>query len=1581
MLYQPTNITPSTTGGLGNGCVDATQALRVSWQVNGNSAMTAFQIVVYRNNAASTQLYTTGKLTQGCPLYGVDYAGNVQFFEYTIPASALSGAGITNGGEYKLVITQWWSASESVTQTSASAFITRATPALSIASLPATVAVRSYTFTASYTQAQGDSLNWVRWQFALVNGEEYETLRDTGRIYGTGELRFSYDGLFSGSRYAVRCTVQTQNGVEADTGWTEFNVEYTMEPIPGELNATADAAAGGIRLTFPPIRNIPADITGTSSMADSYLHLADGAKAVWDTQDGAEMKLSSDADVVWRGKQDANSTVLKVSGDGLTVNISNIQMTAPGADVLGGEAVAYGNGVYVLAGNKGHMMWSTDLSSWTVVQTDIPTTMRWKTVVFGGGKFLAFSYTPNTQDATRYAAVSTDGKAWQIADVPASGAVESSAYGNGTYVAVGVSDVLYSADGLQWYSVSSEMIASATSVIFDGTRFVAAGQSGVYESKNGAVWGRTYSASLTYPTLVYGGGVYCLFQFMGAAYWSQDATDWNQLEAPTDAFSWYGCYGGGKFLCTGYRNETGLFAIVSKDGKQWSTSELGNTSAAQSCYDGVKFVLPPTAGGRMRTAVVQDGTAEFEARVQTVTEPAATLSWSRFGMPAVQNYATVAYGNGLTIATIKGSNSLLVSNDNGVTWSVGFATVLLDFTAMAYSSALNLFVGLRADGYCYYSTDGTTWMAGTTMPRAYFTSGWADICWADGFSRFYAVGPLNTSGEAVLAYSSDGKTWSLCPTASGIGQGKTLESIAYGKGGLKAIDRCGYIFNATTATGGWESVTLIGDSGTTQNARIAYGNGVYVAFVNGKLMYLNTGSWKSSNLFSSTFRGTALCFGGGKFFVSFYNTSDPYRIYTAVSADGNAWTSASRTNLPLNQSANRTACYAGDRFIMLGSGNTYSASGSFYDCARFTTALTPITTSRLPATVTFSDVCFGAGKYIAICDQATFCSIPADSMGSAAFKGSFAGTAKHAICYGEKGFACIGGSMGSFVMRSTTDGETWSQGAALQTSGVAEWSSIAYGNGVYVAVGVMTGWTYGISARSTDLSSWTYSQTGLQTSYSAGHSAQIAFADGVFVATFRNDARGVFYSTDGANWTHVDLSDYVLAANNRYISSIQAANGKFFITQNYSPAPLLYSADGRNWTFSASTIPFTVGPGGIAGGDGVYVAVGSGKFAWSTDANTWQYGDLRDTAVGSVCYGGGKFFAVGYANYANYSSQTTVTSRYLRLLANGIAAVSTPIGTSGDMTIVANGSTVWWNADSSGVAELQAGLTNIRSLELDGKQSCDYLMVSDGHLSQSVRERILSDTAYHPNDQRAQFYADFDGSKNGGGISGTQFTSFAMYRYSPGDAALTHIADVDGSAGNVVIDAGVVNGKKYRYYAFGAGGGTFVTSALTSQEVCLCSWDWTLLSCTQDEDGVYHVEQIFRFGKNLTSGGVSNNNAPQVLQNFTRYPTVQTAPQLYRSGTLQSLIGTIKDSTYSDSITLRDAIWALSATKNTLFLKDRKGDIFRVQTAGAVEMQTQDNSILQPQTVALPWVEVGGVEDAHIVIMQDDGAWPYGTEG
>lgn len=187
-LFQPTNITPSVLGELGNGTVDITQDLTVTWQVNGNSAMTAFEIVFYQNNAGSSQLYTTGKVTEGCPFYGTNYAGKVIPFSYTIPTASLTGAGMANGNTYKLVITQYWSDKDSVTQVSAAAFVTRAAPTLVIDNMPETLAAKNATFTATYTQAQGDALNWVRWQIADADHLD-NPFYDTGNIYGTAQLQ------------------------------------------------------------------------------------------------------------------------------------------------------------------------------------------------------------------------------------------------------------------------------------------------------------------------------------------------------------------------------------------------------------------------------------------------------------------------------------------------------------------------------------------------------------------------------------------------------------------------------------------------------------------------------------------------------------------------------------------------------------------------------------------------------------------------------------------------------------------------------------------------------------------------------------------------------------------------------------------------------------------------------------------------------------------------------------------------------------------------------------------------------------------------------------------------------------------------------------------------------------------------------------------------------------------------------------------------------------------------------------------------------------------------------------------------
>ena len=224
MLYAPTYISPDVRAGVGAGTVDVYNGLTVSWHISGGSAMRAFSISIFENDAVSTLLYSTGRLTDGCPAYGTSRDGEMLFFSCLIDAHTLTANGIVNGGEYKLSITQFWTeggVEKSVDQTSASVFVTRTSPSWWIVSVP--TSSRDFTFRGYYSQAQGDPLEWFRWQITSARTPE-PPLRDTGTVYGSGDLSAYFDGFLPKEVYTVRLTGQTASGVFLDSGEKFFSI-------------------------------------------------------------------------------------------------------------------------------------------------------------------------------------------------------------------------------------------------------------------------------------------------------------------------------------------------------------------------------------------------------------------------------------------------------------------------------------------------------------------------------------------------------------------------------------------------------------------------------------------------------------------------------------------------------------------------------------------------------------------------------------------------------------------------------------------------------------------------------------------------------------------------------------------------------------------------------------------------------------------------------------------------------------------------------------------------------------------------------------------------------------------------------------------------------------------------------------------------------------------------------------------------------------------------------------------------------------------------------------------------------------
>ena len=304
-IFQPSNITPSTFAGIGNGVVDVNDPIVISWQVNGTSPLTGYTVEIYENDAASTPV-DPFSMTVSPPFYGVDRFGNPVVFQ-AVQGSTWANFGLVNGKSYKMVITQRWGANNanSVVQISPSVFITRTTPTVAFDNFPSSVTDVSQSFSATYTQAEGDGINWSRWQLRRVdNNGNYETIDDTGEI-ATSNLNYSYDGFVNGYSYQLSLTVETQSGMQATTGFVDFSVSYELAEN-GQLPVQAVSDSSFLLRFF--------DLDGAASPANGYgnfvgesLALATNASVTWDSRQGEPLSIptASSYQVVWRGNATA----------------------------------------------------------------------------------------------------------------------------------------------------------------------------------------------------------------------------------------------------------------------------------------------------------------------------------------------------------------------------------------------------------------------------------------------------------------------------------------------------------------------------------------------------------------------------------------------------------------------------------------------------------------------------------------------------------------------------------------------------------------------------------------------------------------------------------------------------------------------------------------------------------------------------------------------------------------------------------------------------------------------------------------------------------------------------------------------------------------------------------------------------------------------------------------------------------------------------------------------------------------------------------------------------------------------------
>lgn len=288
-LYQPTNITPSVFyADIGLGAVSLSSDVNITWQVNGTSAMTAFQIDIVSPND-NTVFYSTGKVSAGygLPFYGTDYQGNIVPFVYAPENTTWQGIDtegyLSEGSAARLKITQYWMnniVERSVVSLSPALFRFISAPSVALDTV-AYVLSPSETFTASVSASVVDSIRSIQW--VLTDTTLQQTVSDTGEII-TGVAMYSYSAFITGHNYTLSCTVRTNAGLSA-TDSISFPVSYT---VGGDANLVAVNCTplGAIRVQWAPIYYIEPTFYGIvnygqDAQGEYYAELDAGARLSW----------------------------------------------------------------------------------------------------------------------------------------------------------------------------------------------------------------------------------------------------------------------------------------------------------------------------------------------------------------------------------------------------------------------------------------------------------------------------------------------------------------------------------------------------------------------------------------------------------------------------------------------------------------------------------------------------------------------------------------------------------------------------------------------------------------------------------------------------------------------------------------------------------------------------------------------------------------------------------------------------------------------------------------------------------------------------------------------------------------------------------------------------------------------------------------------------------------------------------------------------------------------------------------------------------------------------------------------------
>lgn len=226
------------------------------------------------------------------------------------------------------------------------------------------------------------------------------------------------------------------------------------------------------------------------------------------------------------------------------------------------NAVAYGNGKYVAAGQSGYTAYSHDGENWTPIKAGSPGYIM---IIYTNGKFIALGGSGYNGELVH----SEDGINWTFVNSPMgnNGSMKSIAYGNGKYCLVGNNGQMYTSNDLKsWRKVSNYNVEriSWNSIAYGNGKFVAigsfsSGEITIMDSEDGINW-TFITGYASGSKIIFENNNFVIFNPSPDICYSIDGNEWNKSIVAQSPFNIIDIsYANGKFVALG-KNKSVAFS-------------------------------------------------------------------------------------------------------------------------------------------------------------------------------------------------------------------------------------------------------------------------------------------------------------------------------------------------------------------------------------------------------------------------------------------------------------------------------------------------------------------------------------------------------------------------------------------------------------------------------------------------------------------------------------------------------------------------------------------------------------------------------------------------------------------------------------------------------------------------------------------------------------------------------------------------------------------------------------------------------------------------------------------------------------